>query len=120
MRWVNHSSYKGIDRRERESMRLFERRTEDHTSGAPSLATALRQLGFGAAFLDTPANTARFADHAQSVACLAESRGHAALAALLNEIATQVLGGPPGAALSQAVQAKLWKARTLFDEVGGL
>lgn len=95
MRWIDHRSFFGLDRRKlRAVLRLIERRRASHCTEPPSLAAALRQLRVRALATDSPEGVAEFLRRAQAVAELAQAYGETAIGAKLVRIAEQVASRP--------------------------
>lgn len=95
MRWVDHKSFFGLDRRQRRAaLRLNERRREASDGEPPSLAAALRQLRVRAMAAYTTDGVAEFIERARAVAELAQAFGEIAIGRALMRIVAEVASRP--------------------------
>jgi hypothetical protein len=91
VRWVDNKDYLGLDRRKRRpSLRPGERRMEDSTRAAPTLAAFFRQLRVRAQSVNTPAGAAAFAKRARAIGEYALTLGEGQMAAALTSLAAEV------------------------------
>lgn len=88
MRWVDNKDYVGKDRRaKRPTLRLGERRQEDETREAPSVAAMIRQLRVRAVTATTPAGVQAFVKRARVLADYALSIDEAYVAETVQRLA---------------------------------
>lgn len=91
MRWVDNDSYFGPDRRERVSLRLYERRRHDDAGAPPPLGTALRQLRLRVLDARGPGVDA-FVSRVHGTALLAEMQNEPDVAIELNALGSTLAG----------------------------
>lgn len=91
MRWVDNKDYLGVDRRKRRpSLRPGERRVEDSTRAAPTLAAFFRQLRVRAQSVNTSAGAAAFAKRARAIGDYADTLDEGQMAAALANLASEI------------------------------
>lgn len=99
MRWVETETFIGLDRRLKRLWRLIDRRVVDHSTRAPSLVTALRQLRVQATEVRSQAGRAAFEKRARASAQLAAAqqfpRAEAALLDFVDKLKNNEIPGDP-------------------------
>lgn len=113
MRWVDVTSYVGLDRRRRGGFRLFDRRGDEIGGPPPSLPTALRQLRLRCMGAASPDGLRDLRERACATADLAEAFAYDALAQQLRQLA-EVAGRPgPTRSVIEQVQRSMLEIEAL-------
>jgi hypothetical protein len=115
VRWVEHKSYTGPDRRKRKpTLRFGERRVSDIAENAPPLGAALRQLRIYAMDAHDTHKVRAFIDRARMAAHLAEARGEPEVKTALLKLA-DLVAAQPGEDWRERLAFALEKMSARFD-----
>lgn len=117
VRWVDHISYVGPDRRDRRerlALRLRERRRAEAAGPAPPLSHALRHLRARVHDCVTPEGLQRFRARSEAIASLADARGCIELGELLMRLARDLAYAPDDP--RDVIYAELDKAEALAGD----
>jgi hypothetical protein len=114
VRWVDDPSYVGLDRRDRDTLRLRERRRRENAGPLPPLSHALRHLRVRVHDTVTLEGLQKFEARVGAVSRLADARGHSELRDLLVRLARDLAYAPDDP--RETIYSELDKAEALAIE----